>query len=575
MFDTETRSVPAGPDTVEARLWFGWLAMTWRHRGMRWSPVRWLRFEDPYTLWRAVADSVGDRRRAWLMAHNLGFDLRVTDAFRVLPELGWSLRSAVIDDPPTILRWRDGRRTIMAVDSLNYWKMPLAVIGAELGLEKLDMPADDAPMGAWDAYCRRDVEVVLEAMRALMGRVRSWRLGHLAPTIAGQAFVAWRHRHMEAPVLIDADPDALGLARAAYHGGRTEAFRLGPVRGPVEVYDVTSQYPSVMAAEPMPTVLLGTYRSLRVDELAEALSDLGGVADVVIETTAADYPVEHEGRLIFPVGRYRARLAAPELRHALAQGRVVEVHHAALYRQATIFASYVAEWWQRRREAQERGDPNDAMVCKLMLNALYGKFGQKGRVYEAVDQVDPAIARSWIEVDLDTGIVHQYRALGGLWQELVGEVESSESHPAIAATVTAAARMALLALLEDAGRDFVAYVDTDSMFVLPGAPGPSSAVLSRSGLGSLKHERTIDRLIIWGAKDYEADGVPTIKGVRRNATRIDPRTFEQDTFVGLKGAVASGDIGRQLIHRTRKVLARDYRKGVVGSDGVVSPIRLG
>ncbi len=573
--DTETDSVPIGPDEVEARLRFGWLAVTRRHRRDRWTKPAWHRFTTPGEAWDIIEDQVRDGWRAVMVAHNAGFDMRVIDGFRELPERGWTLRGAVIDDPPTILRWRRGRRGLLILDSLNYYRLPLRDIGVELGLHKLRMPTEGASAARWDAYCRRDVKVVLTAMLLLLGRIRDWDLGNFSPTLPAQAFTAWRHRHLDAPILIDDNPSALALARGSYHGGRTEAFRLGPIVGPVRVFDVSSMYPSVMAVEPMPTVLRGVYRRLSVADLAGLLEDACAVADVSLSTPTADYPLMLDGRLAFPIGRFRATLTTPELRHALERGRVKAVHAAAVYDRAVIFATFVAEWWERRAGYLAAGDMASAWLCKRVMNSLYGKFGQKGRAYEDVGDADPLDVRAWAEIDLDTGTVRRYRSIGGLLQEQVDETEALNSHPAIAAHVTAAGRQRLLTLMEDAGRGHVAYVDTDSLFVLPGAPGPSTAVLGHSGLGALKLQETIADLTIYGAKDYTADGRRVLKGVRADALQLNPQTFEQDTFVGLKGALQQGDIGRQVIRRTTKHLSRTYQKGQVGPTGLVTPHRLG
>jgi hypothetical protein len=94
-------------------------------------------------------------------------------------------------------------------------------------------------------------------------------------------------------------------------------------------------------------------------------------------------------------------------------------------------------------------------------------------------------------------------------------------------------------------------------------------------LGQLKFERTIESLTIHGLKDYTADGVRKTKGIRKTATEIAPGRFRQDLFVGLKGAIASGDVTRQVIKSVDKTLSGEYTKGTVNADGTISPYRLG
>lgn len=574
-FDTETDSVPIADDAVEAKLRFGWIAITRRHRGLHWTPEKWSRFETPSELWDIVEAAIHDEWRGMLTAHNVGFDFRVVDGFRQLPDRGWTLKGAVVDDPPTILRWHKPSKGLIVLDTVNYYRARLADIGATFGLAKLDHDLKWGDREKDDAYCRRDVEIVLRAMRGIIRRTHELDLGNFAPTFPGLAFGAFRHRHMSTQILIDDNTRALDLARQSYYGGRTEAFFLGRVAGTVEVYDVASMYPAVMRDTPMPTVLRGVYRSMTLADLAAPATDTSSVANVTLNTDQADYPIIYNGRLVFPVGTFRTVLPQPELTHAVEHGRVVKVHKVAVYDAAVIFRSFVEEWWQRRLEAIDKGDASEADFCKRMMNSLYGKFGQTGKVYETIGQIDSGEVRTWTEIDLETGEVSKMRSISGLVQKLARETESRDSHPAIAATVTSEARVRLLKLMIGAGRDGVLYVDTDSLFLAKGVCASRSELPIGNGLGDLKHERTIHDLTIHGLKDYTADGIRKTKGVRANAEEIQPGTFRQDTFVGLKGAIRSGDINRQVIRRTTKVLTRGYDKGTVLASGVVVPYRLG
>lgn len=574
-FDTETDSVPIGDDAVEARLRFGWLAITRRHRGMKWTPTRWRRFETPAEFWDLVEAEIRDEWRLYLVAHNMGFDFRVVNGFEELPRRGWELKGAVIDDPPTILRWHKPKRGLIALDTLNYYRTPLKEIGKTFGLEKIAHDLKWGDREADDAYCRRDAEIVLRAMQGIIRRTAELDLGNFAPTFPALAFTAFRHRHLSSPILIDDNPKALNIARSAYYGGRTEAFRLGRIDGPVDIFDVVSMYPSVMRTEPMPTVLRGVYRSMTISDLAAAATDTSPAADVTIDTDEADYPVIRDGRLLFPVGQFRTFLAAPELRHALQFERIAKVHSVAIYDHAVIFRSYIDEWWQRRKEALAAGDISEADFCKRMMNALYGKFGQSGRVYETLGEAGSNEVKTWTEIDVETGSVWRMRSLVGLLQRQSGEIESRDSHPAIAATVTSAARLKLLSLMVKAGRSSVLYADTDSLFRKHSSI--PSALRSEMGtdLGQLKLERTISTLTINGLKDYEIDGVRKTKGIRQNAEEIEPNVFRQDMFVGLKGALQAGDINRQIIRQIKKHVSGAYTKGDVGDDGIVTPYRLG
>lgn len=276
--------------------------------------------------------------------------------------------------------------------------------------------------------------------------------------------------------------------------------------------------------------------------------------------------------MVFPVGTFRTVLATPELRRALSMGHIRKVHRLALYEHAVLFSEYVLYFWNHRLEAKRQGDETLSWLLKLMLNSLYGKFGQSGRVYEDRDLTLDDEIKSWVELDADTGEVHHYRQFGGLIQELSREGESRDSHPAIAAHVTSAGRSLLWSLMSTAGRENVYYCDTDSLFVNDEGLHRLRHHMDSGELGALKLEWSSDSVEIFGCKDYVVDGSRKIKGIRKNAEVLGSGVFVQDVFRGFKGMLRDGDLDRQLITRTRKVLTREYRKGTPDPTGRVLPL---
>lgn len=108
----------------------------------------------------------------WLFAHNLPFDITITRLWEMFllgiftldakdptkPQSAWNTPLVVMDDPPTIieLRTKLGGK-ILAVDTLNYWRVPLSVLGTRVGKEKVSIEFDVASPESLAAYCRNDV----------------------------------------------------------------------------------------------------------------------------------------------------------------------------------------------------------------------------------------------------------------------------------------------------------------------------------------------------------------------------------------------------------------------------------
>jgi len=163
--------------------------------------------------------------------------------------------------------------------------------------------------------------------------------------------------------------------------------------------------------------------------------------------------------------------------------------------------------------------------------------------------------------------------LGELF-ELKGHSEAYNSFPAIASHVTAYARLYLWELMQACGHGNYVYCDTDSLMVTDIGRDNLAPYLSSTELGKLKLERTVDHLIIRGLKDYSADEKVVIKGVRKSATQIGDGVYTQEQWPSFKGIFKSTDANRYVVKNVTKHLTREYTKGDVGDNGIITPFVL-
>lgn len=595
--DTETH--PEAHDVLSDRhyLDFGWAAYVRRLKRGKYSQPKWLRFSTRAELWDWVERLSVPKTKLYLFSHNVGFDAPVTGAFSELPARGWNLESAIIEGPPTILKWRKrlkkwrlpfkGRgfrlqnpwseitHTILWVDTLNVWRTSLARLGESVGLPKLDMPARDASTEAWDRYGKRDVEIILAACLQWWAWLDKHGLGGFAPTLAGQAFRAFRTRFLCHDIYIDCNEDALALARASLRGGRTECWSLGRVQGPVHVVDINSMYPAIMHSRPMPTQLRGVYGRVAVAELGAWCREGCVVAEVELDTDEPAYGIVHEHMLIFPTGQFAGTLCTPELIYALEHGHITRVKRAATYQAAVIFTDFVDFFYTHRLEARVAGNAVEDLNAKLLQNSLFGKFGQSGRRFEPVGYAPDELCLRWDHVDGQTLEMHHMRALGGLVQMWQAEGESTESHPAIASHVTAEGRMQWWRLAKRAGLEHVYYGDTDSLHLSSQGYHRLKSELNPTALGKLKLEHVWEWAEYRGPKDYAWAGGEKTKGVRKGAQWVSDDTLYQTQFTSLKGLLQMGSLDAPVVGLQQKTLRRQYKKGDPQADGRVSPFRWG
>lgn len=487
---------------------------------------------------------------------------------------GWKLELAVLEGPPTIITWRKGRSTIRWLDTLNIWRLPLKDIGHHIGVEKLDFPGVGVVGAEADTYCRRDVEIVWEALRRWWAFIQRENLGTVSPTLASQAFTAFRHRFMHHEIYCEDNPDSLALARDSYRGGRVECFRWGVVPGPVTVLDVNSMYPYVMRNTEVPTKLLTVMARRTPRQISEYLKQYAAVARVSLDTQEPAYPCDHLGRLCFPIGQFTTTLAGPDLQYALDHGHVTAVHACALYERAAIFREFVDWCWGERLKALDNGNSVDAWLYKIMGNSLYGKFGQRGRVWEFTGETRPGVTADLSSYDLDARQWVRVRSVGGQVQRLKEDAEAFNSFPAIAAYITAAARQYLYRLIREAGPGNVLYCDTDSVWLSGRTPPALQPYIDPRRLGGLKEEATHQWVKLWGCKDYETPTISKTKGLRRDALEIAPGVYRQLHWTGWAAALADGVTDAPRTYPVVKGFSRYYTKGVVGPYLGVTPLIL-
>ena len=481
----------------------------------------------------------------------------------------------MIDAPPTILKMRKGDRTIVILDTLNIWRMPLKAIGKSIGLPKLEMPPEDASKEDWDTYGKRDVEIIMRAVMMWCDMLHDEDLGGFAPTLAGQALRTFRHRFMKHKILIDNHSAALECSRACYHGGRTEAFYIGKDTGDYYLVDVHSMYPTVMQRYLFPTEIQGYSYSVSVEDLAAYLKKYLVCARVRVNTPEPCYAIHQRDKLLFPTGAFDAALSSPELAYGLSRGHIVGVYDCACYKRAPIFRAFVDELYSRRLQARANHEDVLAWQIKILMNSLYGKFGQRGRVYDTVETTPDLTPRSWTDFDADTGEPRTFRQIMGQVQVLKHEGESTQSHPAIAAHVTAYARMLLWHYITVAGHENVFYVDTDSLLVNKAGYDALGEYIHPDSLGLLGLEDRFTDIDLRGPKDYTMGERVKVKGVKASARWVTEDTVEQEQWSGIRGLLRADSLDMPRTKTIRKHLHRVYDKGVVGPSGRVSPFVLG
>jgi hypothetical protein len=212
-------------------------------------------------------------------------------------------------------------------------------------------------------------------------------------TLASTAYAIWSREFFEHEVR-SAPNEIRNAATIAYHGGRTEPFYIGS-RERVKAIDVASMYPWAMTQGAFP-IAWGPYRRVR----AGAVPQAGGLYRVrlSIERSPGPIPFRTDNGTVYPIGSWVTWITGEEVLYLRELEEGVSILGGFEFLEdCRPFDRYVSTLFDLKNKT--RG--SERVLYKLLLNALYGKFGQKGgrivfqplSVYEA--RSDPPPARIW------------------------------------------------------------------------------------------------------------------------------------------------------------------------------------
>jgi len=417
-------------------------------------------------------------------------------------------------------------------DSTDLMAMRLASIGDALGFPKGITP-EEYILGTVTEikqedidYCVQDCEILRQALLSLERSFTEWvgkppgTVG-LPRTAASLAYRVWSSTSWPEGWGYERDGEWNSCGRCwsdhnaafaeAYFGGRVQILGTpGEMVGPVRSMDANSMFPSVMKAGLYPDIedvqrCMGNPRILQ-DFLQ--LEDRVLVADVTLNANGAPLflpGTTEDGRRDWTQERFEGFLAQPELEHALEIGWELEsvrmIHHAKAIRP---FVQYVDHFYNLRNEYKAAGDGRELFV-KLLLNSLYGKFGQRP-MKQRIDQDDKISALMELK-DFDIKYdLHFYDAEGQLpyLEKLEDPTDPRSQWMGFAAFITSYARVELNKAILIAGNDAL-YCDTDSVHYLE----PShSRMLEQMDMGKelgqweLETPQAIDFGKYWEPKVY-------------------------------------------------------------------------
>ncbi len=488
VFDTETRPVNMQtPDTQTLRLWSAKLT---RRHGHEPNKPRAERFHGHTP--DDIADLITSLGRSdsalWVMAHNLNFDLAVTELPVRLADRGWRITDAALTTDDPWFRATKGSHRLTVTDSWSYLPAAVEHIGELLSMPKMRMPDYSAEDAQWWPYCDRDVDIVTAAITQLMDWWDDGHYGNWSLTGASTGFSSYRHMQPAPRVLIDPDPDARALEADAITGGRRFTNRVGKMpRGLYADLDIETAHLQVMRSFRLPFRRIKSFDSLAVDDVHLRTDWTDILASVTVEVSSPRYPLRTTHGVFYPVGRFTTTLAGPEIREAAKRGELRAIGHGWLYA-TSPHMRYWADWIAGLLDTSDDSTPPAVrLAAKSWSRSVPGKWD--GHTSEVVHR-EPDLRPGWL---VEHGWIHDGRRkadfllVGGEQWTIARDLWSDDAFPAILAFIQSHTRVALGRLLDALGPAALSHntdgaiVDVDAMpgSLTPFQPVPEAAPADR------------------------------------------------------------------------------------------------
>jgi len=427
----------------------------------------------------------------------------VFDAFLKRRNPSYRLKAIFSGSSAIIVKIRSGHNVWTFCDSLWLMRSSLAKIGASLNLEKggSDYYCSDfphcgheavggkptcifySPQPILDDYNELDCFILWAAVNRLQDELLTLG-GALMPTMASSAMFLFRAAFLSKNIPTSAKLNT--LAREAYIASRVEVIQRNC--SDAGYYDINSSFPASMTL-PQPGALIGTgkYRHGGDPCLVHAKV-------TVPECHIPPVPMRLDKRVYFPTGTFERWFTSNDIELVEdSGGRIEKIDETLVFEPFYDLGRYVRTVYEMRRRAT---DPFSRMLYKLLMNSLYGKFGESTEKDSVL--INPK------KKPKGPGAKMMF---AGVWC-VTEKVAVKHSHVPIAAHITANSRALITRQLQAC--DDVYYCDTDSIVTTTKLP-------TGDQLGELKLEKKVDKGTFLAPKLYRIYPGPEVraKGFRR------------------------------------------------------------
>lgn len=339
-------------------------------------------------------------KKAYLCATNLGFDamglFSGTKHQKLLEPLfrnGQMLCGTLYPDGV-----KQRKKRIKMIDTMNFMRASVESLGHIVGIPKLAKPLyikehRKPRQGEYKQiieYNKNDTLITLKFMEWLQAEIISLG-GDMKITSASTALNIFKHKYLNTTLYTEPEHVQEFIFKG-YYGGRSEVLKRGfydGSQGPLLYYDVNSMYPYVMQ-NIYPDVNSSRFREKGNMDI---IMSYEGMSEVSLEAPGMPLPYlpfrDDKGKLFFSFGCWTANYTHFEIRKAVELGyKIKDIGPCVYYtRTHAPFREYVESLYALRMKYKQEGNISE-LIPKLLLNSLYGKWGERARFEQKITHMD-------------------------------------------------------------------------------------------------------------------------------------------------------------------------------------------
>ena len=442
------------------------------------------------------------------ISHNIVFDLRVLHLINlVISEKFMGLHAKIrILDRVFYVKFESANhyKVIQFFDSVNIFQTKLENLGIMFGIPKVNTEEYDLEPEEWNNILKIDgqerVKKDCEILYVAMQSIRNFANFSFAITIASSSFNTFRTHHLN--TIIEFPKSMIDIALESYHGGVVMPYKIE--RGKfLYSYDINSLYPFVMKNEPYSVKLIKkrTDKKYLIDDIRDkAYNYLILTTYNANEIKYSPVYTNYDNQLM-PLLENKQWITGNELLELYDNNFTIGIEEIYEFKNEFLFKDFVDIYYEKKNNAKSEFEK---YFYKIILNSLYGKFGQHKAHSEIhkIDEIDDLMIQDIIKNTTKDRVMinDKYYSIYGDFISVKSE-ENVKYNPLIASEITANARLINYRYSKMIGFNHLSYTDTDSFFV-----DIKLDLLVGNDLGKLKNDK-YGLFNIYAPKDYEYYGI--------------------------------------------------------------------